>query len=254
MPNGLADPDFMLSLARGLGVLTAFADQREPLTVAEIARVTDMSRAASRRCLHTLSVLGYVEREGNRFTLKAKALSLGYAFLSSSTLAMRAQPLLDDLRNETGESCSLGVLEDGKVCYISRAETSRVMSVSPQIGSRLPLYCTSMGRVLLGGMSQADRARSLGETELVTMTPRTQTSVPALLAIIADVALEGRAIVDEELELGLRSIAVPVLGRSNVVAAMNIAAHAGGEPLDSFESRCLPHLKRAAQRLQMLCY
>jgi IclR family pca regulon transcriptional regulator len=202
-----------------------------------------------RRCLHTLVKLGYAAQTGQSYVLRPKALALGYAYLSSSSLALRAQPTLDALRDEIHESCSLGVAEEDDVYYVARAETTRIMSVALRPGSRLPLYCTSMGRVLLAAMPRSKQEAYLERTALVARTERTQTDRAALLAILADVAKQGFAIVDQELELSLRSIAVPIRQRGDVVAALNVGAHADRLPLVELRAKILPALRRVASDL-----
>lgn len=247
------DPEFMTSLARGLAVLRCFADEQRPMTVAQASRLTGLSRAAVKRCLHTLARLGYVAQDGVRYTLRPRVLALGYAYLSSSTLAMRAQPLLDGLRDEMHESCSLGVIEEDEVYYVARAEVSRIMSIALRVGSRLPLYCTSMGRVLLAGQGRAAQEAYLRRTELAPRTAGTITDPAALLALFAHVAEEGYAIVNEELEPGLRSIAVPVLdAQGGVVAAINVGTQAARVTLAELRARYLPPLRRAARELSSM--
>ena len=247
------DPDFMTSLARGLTVLRCFADERRPMTIAHASRLTGLSRPAVKRCLHTLVRMRYASQDGVNYALRPKVLVLGYAYLSSSSIALRAQPLLDDLRNELYESCSLGVIEEDEVYYVARAEVSRIMSVALHAGSRLPLYCTSMGRVLLAGRGRAAQEAYLRRTDLVALTPRTKTDKSGLLALFDDVASEGYAIVDQELELGLRSIAVPVTGSDGtVVAAINIGTQAERAPLADLRARYLPALRRVARELSVI--
>jgi IclR family pca regulon transcriptional regulator len=243
------DPDFMTSLARGLAVLRCFAEHERPMTIGEAARRTGFSRAAVRRCLHTLAVLGYAAQRERSYVLQPKALALGYAYLSSSTLAMRAQPLLDTLRDQLRESCSLGVIEEDEVYYVARAEVSRIMSITLRVGSRLPLYCTSMGRVLLAGRPGAEQDAYLRRIELTARTPATVTDRAQLLAILQKVADEGYAIIDEELEPGLRSIAVPVIGPRGVVGALNIGTQAARVPLPELRTRYLPALRAVARDL-----
>lgn len=249
MLEAQGDPDFMTSLARGLAVLRCFADARRPMTIAQASRLTGLSRPAVKRCLHTLVRLGYAAQDGAHYTLRPKALALGYAYLSSSTFAMRAQPLLDQLRDELHESTSLGVIEEDEVYYIARAEVSRIMSIALRVGSRLPLYCTSMGRVLLAGQPRAEQERYLARTTLMAATPTTQTDPANLLEIFAKVAEEGYAIVDQELELGLRSIAVPVIGPRGVTAAINIGTQAARVSMADLRLRYLPPLRRVARDL-----
>jgi IclR family transcriptional regulator, pca regulon regulatory protein len=251
--DACGDPEFMTSLARGLAVLRCFADERRPMTIAQASRSTGLSRPAVKRCLHTLVRLGYAAQDGVHYALRPKVLALGYAYLSSNTLAMRAQPLLDALRDELHESCSLGVIEEDEVYYVARAEVSRIMSIALHAGSRLPLYCTSMGRVLLAGQERAAQEAHLRRADLVARTPRTETDPSALLAVFGHVAEEGYAIIDQELELGLRSIAVPVIGAGGVVAAaVNVGTQAARVTPAEMRSRFLPPLRRVARELSAM--
>lgn len=219
------------------------------MTIAQASQETGLSRAAVRRCLYTLVQLGYAVQDGQSYMLRPKTLALGYAYLSSSSLVARAQPILEQLRDELHESCSMGVMEEDEVYYVARAESSRIISVALRAGSRLPLYATSMGRVLLSGLSRADREAYLRRTDLAQRTPRTITDRYELLALLDRVAEEGFAIVDQELELGLRSVAVPVLGRNGIAASINIGTQAARVPLAELRSRYLPALRRASRDL-----
>ncbi|HZV17438.1 MAG TPA: IclR family transcriptional regulator C-terminal domain-containing protein [Sphingobium sp.] len=243
------DPEFMMSLSRGLAVLQCFAEHEQPMTIAQASRMTGISRAAVRRCLYTLVTLGYAGQEGQRYVLRPRTLSLGYAFMSSNSLAVRTQPILDDLRDELGESCSLGVMEADEVHYVARAEASRIMSIALRAGSRLPLFATSMGRVLLAGLPRFQQEAYLRRANLQALTPRTQTDPGTLLELIAKVGEQGYAIVDEELELGLRSVAVPIRPASEVVAALNVGTAVARIPLTDLRTRILPSLRRGAARL-----
>jgi len=244
------DPDFMTSLARGLAVLSCFAEHRKPMTISQAAQRTGITRASVRRCLHTLVKLGYAARTEQSFSLRPKALALGYAFLSSSSLSVLAQPLLDQVRDTLRESCSLGVMEGDEVCYIARSEIARIMSVALRVGSRVPLYCTSMGRVLLAQLSIEEQKAYLARVPLLQRTSRTQVAVPELLKTLAKVRDQGYAIIDQELEIGLRSIAVPVFGLDGrVVASANIGTHSARVPLAELQSRHLPELQRIAREL-----
>ncbi len=230
--------------------MRCFAEREQPMTIAQASRHTGLSRPAVRRCLLTLEKLGYVAMDGTNYALRPKVMSLGYAYLSSTPLALRAQPLLDRLRDDLGESCSLGVIDEDRICYVARAEVSRIMSIALRVGSRLPLYATSMGRVLLGGLTREARSAYLCRADLIACTERTEI-LPARLHAICDKATEdGYAIVDQELEAGLRSIAVPVRGISGtIVAAINVGTQVEriGEP--ELRTRLLPALRRAAQEL-----
>lgn len=244
------DPEFMLSLARGLAVMRCFAEQERPMTIAQASRQTGLSRPAVRRCLLTLTKLGYAAQDGNHYVLRPKVMSLGYAYLSSTPLSLRAQPLLDQLRDELGESCSLGIMDDDQLCYIARAEVSRIMSIALRVGSRLPLYATSMGRVLLAGMPHDARNAYLRRTDLAALTQKTEVQPSRIHALCEKITEEGYAIIDEELEPGLRSIAVPVRSISgSIIAAVNVGTQASRVPVAQLRTRFLPSLRRCARDL-----
>lgn len=251
LPDVAGDPDFMTSLARGLAVMRCFADEQQPMTIAQASRLTGISRPAVRRCLHTLVQLGYAAKEDDRYALRPRAMALGYAYLSSNTLAVRAQPLLDRLRDELHESCSLGVLEDDEVYYIARAEEHRIMSISLRVGSRLPLYATSMGRVLLSARTRDEQAAYLKRTPIIAYSPKTEVNPSTLLDLFAKTGEQGYAIVDQELELGLRSIAAPVMGRDGIIAALNIGAQAARVSMVEMRTRLLPVLRRVARDISL---
>jgi IclR family pca regulon transcriptional regulator len=251
--DAMTDPDFMTSLARGLAVVRAFADSRKPQTIAQISQQTAIPRAAVRRCLHTLRQLGYVDAELNNFTLRPKILTLGYSYLSSTPLTIAAQPCLNGVSKALGESSSLAVLEEDQVLYVARAATSRVMSVSLSAGSRLPAYCTSLGRVLLAHLPDAELDAYLARTELLPMTEHTITDPVRLREVLAQVRRDGYAINSEELELGLRSIAVPVRGASGrVLAALNVGTQAARVTPERMVEEFLPVLRQGAQELAVL--
>jgi IclR family pca regulon transcriptional regulator len=251
--DALTDPSFMTSLARGLAVLRAFSDSARPQTIAQLSQKTGIPRAAVRRCLYTLKQLGYVDAELNNFSLRPKVLTLGYSYLSSTPLTVSAQPSLNNISRTLGESCSLAVLEDGEILYMARAAASRVMSVALNSGSRLPAYCTSLGRVLLSHLHADELDAYFATTTLRPMTERTVTSPKRLREILAGVRQAGYAVNDEELELGLRSIAVPVRGASGTVhAALNVGVQAARVSVERLEKEFLPVLLRGAQELSVL--
>jgi IclR family pca regulon transcriptional regulator len=248
-----SDPSFMLSLARGLAVLQAFSDQRRSLTIAQISHKTGIPRASVRRCLHTLIQLGYAEADGNNFTLKPKVLTLGYSYLSSTPLTVSAHPYLNQISRTLNESCSLAVLQDDEVLYVGRSAASRIMSVSLTTGSRLPAYCTALGRVMLAHLEPAELDGYLERVPLKAMTEKTVVSKTRLKEILAEVRRAGYATVEEELEIGLRSIAVPVRGASGrVLAALNIGAHAARVSNRKMTEEFLPVLQKGAQELSIL--
>ena len=248
------DPDFMASFARGLAVIRAFSGGTGRRTIGAIAQSTGLSRAAVRRCLYTLQQLGYVGAdEGRHYALRPKILALGYAFLSSSALVVSAKPLLDEVAATLHESCSMAVLEGEAIVYVARSAASRrLISMDLGVGSRLPAYCTSMGRVLLAGLKSDEFDRYLSKLVPVAYTERTVTQRETLRKVIAAVGSSGYAVVDQELEVGLRSMAVPVRDLAgDVVAALNVSTHASRVTIEDLSSRCLPALLRAAEALVM---
>lgn len=251
--DALTDPSFMTSLARGLAVVKAFSDQRRAMTIAQLSHKTGIPRAAVRRCLYTLKQLGYADSEANNFYLKPKILSLGYSYLSSTPLTIAAQPCLNQLSRTLNESCSLAVLESDEVLYISRSQTSRVLSVALSAGNRLPAYCTSLGRVLLAGLPEAELDAYFARTKLVAYTDRTVVSEERLREILASVRQKGYAVVEEELEIGLRSMAVPIRGASgSTMAALNVGAQTSRMTRSMVEQSFLPALLNAASELSVL--
>ncbi len=245
------DPDFMTSLARGLSVMQVFSRNSPRMTASQISAATGLSRAAVRRCLHTLRLLGYVDvEETNLFSLSHRVLTLSHAYTSSSRLPRAAQPILEKLSGVLHESCSVATLVDDELLYVARAHVSRIMTVDLGIGSRLPAYCTSMGRVLLAHLPERELDRYFEQVTLQRYTARTVVSKTRLRKILGEVRNRGFAVVDQELEDGLRSVAVPVKGAGDeVVAAMNTGTHALRLPVDEIEARILPHLLAAARNL-----
>lgn len=251
--DAFTGPDFMTSLARGLAVLRAFSDQRRSLTIAQISHRTGISRAAVRRCLHTLRELGYAEAEGNNFSLKSKVLTLGYSYLSSTPLTVSTAPYLNGISRSLNESCSLAVLLEDEILYVARSATSRIMSVSLNTGSRLPAYCTSLGRVMLAQLPLQTLDAYLARVKLKAYTERTVVSAARLREILDGVRMSGYALVDEELETGLRSLAVPVRGASgNVLAALNVGVQASRISAAHMVEAFLPVLLKGAQDLAAL--
>ncbi|HYW93060.1 MAG TPA: IclR family transcriptional regulator C-terminal domain-containing protein [Gammaproteobacteria bacterium] len=248
------DPNFMMSLARGLLVLRAFTEDQPGQTISRISEKTGISRAAVRRCLYTLEQLGYVAAHGSLFKLRPKALALGYAYISSTAFAELAQPVLDRVRDELHESCSMGVLDADEVYYVARSETKRIMSIALRVGSRLPAYCTSMGRAILAHLPASELEAYLSRVDLARRTDRTIASRKALLAELDSVRSVGYAIVDQELEADLRSVAVPVFDHSGrVIAAINVGTQATRVPYRTLSDRVVPVLKAAAVEISRQC-
>jgi IclR family pca regulon transcriptional regulator len=249
------DPNFMASLARGLAVIRAFTQQRRNLTIAQLSQRTAIPRAAVRRCLYTLTALGYVATDdGRSYALRPRILALGHAFLSSTPLVYAVQPLLEQITSLLHESSSMAVLEGDDILYIARSSTTtRLLSIELGIGSRLPAYCTSMGRVLLAGLAASALDAYLARVALVKLTGRTVATADELKRALQAVRRDGYCIVDQELEIGLRSIAVPVVDRAgHTVAAINVGTQSSRVPVSEMEARFLPPLRAAAHELALL--
>lgn len=245
-----AGPDFMLSLARGLRVIESFEGIRDGRTIVELSRTTGLSRAAIRRILITLEILGYVGRTRQVYRLRTQVLRLGFSFLSSSSVVEAAQPVLERITEQIHESSSMSMLDGDQIVYVARCSASRVMAAGLSVGSRLPAYCTSMGRVLLAALGPSELDAYFENLKPKAFTKKTITSIPRLKKTILRVRREGFAVVDEELEAGLRSIAVPVATRSNrFVAAINVGTHTSRIGYEELIKRCLPVLQAGAREL-----
>jgi IclR family pca regulon transcriptional regulator len=243
--------DFVQSLERGLSVIRTFDHEHPELTLSEVAAQTGVTRAVARRFLLTLAALGYVRSDGRFFSLTAKVLELGYAYLSSLSLPEVAEPHLEALVGEVNESSSVSVLDGHDVVYVARVPVSRIMTVSISVGTRFPAYATSMGRVLLAGMTEPDLAAYLSSVRLTPLTARTISSVAALRGELARVRTQGWSLVNQELEEGLRALAAPIRDRSGaVVAAVNVSAHASRTSLEAMRRDLLPPLLKAAARVE----
>ena len=245
----------MTSLARGIAVIRAFSQQRQRMSIAQVSVRTGIPRAAVRRCLYTLTQLGYVAPDDERnFTLRPNVLALGHAYLTSAPLVTSAQPLLDRVSATVHESCSMAIIDGDDILYVARSSSgTRIMSIDLSIGSRLPAFCTSMGRVLLGGLGTTERIAYLKRLRPTPFTPRTRVARDEIAAAIDAARQSGYAIVDQELEIGLRSIAVPVQdARGHVAAAINISVQAQRVPMSDMENRFLTPLREVASELALL--
>lgn len=213
--------EFVQSLARGLDVITAFDADHRRLTLSQVAERTRLNRATARRFLHTLMTLGYVAQEDHRFALTPHVMRLGYAFLSGQPLSEIAQPHLKNLSVTLGESTSVSILDGDEVLYIARVQTHRIMSTAIPVGTRFPAHATSMGRVLLADKPERELDELLATTVLSPLTPHTVTDPDELRAELARVRDQGYAVCDQQLALGLLSVAVPIREDRRVVAAIN---------------------------------
>jgi IclR family pca regulon transcriptional regulator len=261
-PTAAADPapkpgdTYVQSFARGLAVIRSFSAQAPTQSLSEVAARTGLTRAGARRILLTLEGLGYVESHGRQFRLTPKILDLGFAYLSSLPLWNLAEPVMEALAGEVKESCSAAVLDGAEVVYVLRVPTHKIMSINLGIGSRLPAYCTSMGRVLLAGLTAEALRDALAARPLQRFTARTLTDPQALAEAIARVREQGWCLVDQELEEGLVSIAAPIVDRSRrTIAALNISGQANrtspAEMIEGFLPRLLEAARSISSLLQM---
>ena len=241
------------SLARGLQVIRSFDADHPRMTLSEVASRTELSRATARRFLLTLVELGYVRFDGKLFELTSQVLQLGYAYLSSATLPQMIEPVLEELSAQVGESASASVLEGSEIMYIARVHTRSIMQVGISVGTRFPALSTSMGRVLLA-FEEPETIEKVLAAGGDALTPRTLTDTQALRVELLQVAQQGFAVVDQELSVGLRSVAVPVRGAdARVVAALNVSMSVGpGSEADAYEAaqRVLPALRAAAAKVE----
>jgi IclR family pca regulon transcriptional regulator len=241
----------MTSLARGLIVIQAFTQQHPQMTISQLSVKTGLSRAAVRRCLYTLTKLGFAGAEdGQRYALRPRMLTLSHTYTTSSALSTAAQPILERMSAAYRESFSVATLDGEDIVYIARTQVSRVMAVDLHIGSRLPAYCTSMGRVLLAYLPTEQLEHYLANVNLIPHTTRTITTIDKLRLALRNVRRLGYALVDQELEVGLRSLAVPVYAPSGrVVATVNLSGNAPRMPVFEMQSQFLGPLRQAAAEL-----
>lgn len=240
------DRDLMSGLAKGLRIIESFTADRHRLSIAEVAAISGYDRATTRRCLLTLKELGYCTHDGKYFTPTPRILRLGVGCLASLPLPKVVQPVLDRISETIGQSTSVSILDDSEIVYIARSSQKRVMSIALMPGSRLPAYCTSMGRVLLSSRSREEVSALLARTAITERTDRTETCISVLEAIVDDVRARGFSANDQEVEIGLRSVAVPLFNqRKEIIAAINVGLAASEEPMDSIIDRYLPVLLEA---------
>ncbi|MDC7785388.1 IclR family transcriptional regulator C-terminal domain-containing protein [Rhodoplanes sp. TEM] len=247
------DPNIMTSLVRGLAVIQAFSRESASLTISQISQKTGIPRAAVRRCLYTLRALGFADTDdGRQYVLRPRILALGHAYLSSIPLARVAQPLLRRIADTLNESCSIAILDGDDIVYVARASVSRIMTIDLHVGSRLPAAFTSMGRVLLAHRPPAELDERLARVTFQPFTVHTIRDVAALRAEILRVRAAGYSVMDQELELGLRSIAVPILSADGAAtAALNVGAHASRMSVADMVEKILPLLREAAEELSL---
>ena len=241
----------MAGLAKGLAIIEAFNASTTRMTVSDAAHLTDLSRPAARRCLLTLVDLGYLTHDGKFFTPLPRMLRLGSAYLSTSSLTQIAQPLLASARDELQESISLAVLDEGYSVFIARAEAIRIVSTGVKLGGRLPAYCSATGRVLLSGFPEDEIRSHLVSVPMKHLTARTLANADAVVQAVKRAAQDGYAISNEELEIGMSAMAVPVRNRSGEIeAALSVSVFSGRVSVTTLEQTFLPVLLAVAGRLQ----
>jgi IclR family pca regulon transcriptional regulator len=247
------DPHFMLSLARGLLVLQAFVGNGPKLTVSEAARVTGLARATARRCLYTLEKVGYVRMDGAAFVLESRFLPLARAYLRSLGPEGSVQVVLDRLRDQVDETCAIGKLEGAQVLYTSVARQTRSRTLGGTMGLRVPAFCTSMGRILLAELPEDEVQSVLRAFPPVKFTAFTVTNPDEIMDRIQEAARNGFSINDQELDMGLRALSVPIRDhRGRVIAALNAGGEAARLSNSLLVGRFLPLLQEAAEEISQL--
>jgi len=244
-------PEFLEALARALRIVQAFSRSTTPLTISDIARLVDLPRASVRRTLHTLGHLGYLETDGHTFRLTPRILTLASAYLLSNSISNVLQPAVERMTTEVRETCSAAVLDGDDAIMIANATPNRVINLSAQIGFRLPAVSSSLGRVLLAALDDAELDRLLSRITPKKLTAATVVDRIKLHRTILKARSEGYSLVDEEVEVGFRSISVPlrrVDGR--IIASLNIGAHSNRVSLDTMRKVFLPKLQTLAAELQ----
>jgi len=242
--------DFIQSLEKGLAVINSFSSERSAQTLSEVADLTGLTRATARRVLLTLSELGYVSQNNRTFSLTPKVLDLGYSFLSSLRVVEIAQQPMERLVEEVKESSSMSVLDGLDIVYVARVPTKRIMTIALALGSRLPAYPTSMGRVLLAGKTRPELDEYIAGTRFEQLTRHTIVDESEFRAVIDRVREDGYALVDQELEEGVRSIAAPIINRDlEVIAAMNVSCHASRVSVATMRKELRPRLLATADEI-----
>lgn len=247
----VVERDFMGGLAKGLVAIETFIADRPRQTISEVSKASGLDRATTRRCLLTLAHLGYADYDGKFFTLTPRILRLGTACLATMPLPQVVQPLLDQLSDELGESSSVSILDGADIVYIARAAQRKVMSISLMPGSRLPAFCTSMGRIMLAVLPDDVVHQMLTSAPRRARTLHTRTDPAAIMTELRKIRLDGYALIDQEVELGLRSIAIPVVNaRGTTVAAMNVGVSATQTSVEELAGLYLPALQRVQAELR----
>ena len=248
--GGRDDKEFMATLAKGLAVLGTFDKARPAMTLSQAAQATGLSRATARRILRTLTELGYVLQNGRQFSLSSGILKLGFAYLATQNWIEQASPLMRQLSEQFHESCSAAILQGSEIVYVARFPAGRIMSVTLAVGTRLPAFHTALGRIQLGFLDEAEVWCRLKSLRVESYTPSTITGIQALFDRVREDHAQGFSIVDEELERGLRSIAVPIVDRAGqAIAGLNISTHSTRTTRNEMRERFLPRLRAVAGQI-----
>jgi IclR family pca regulon transcriptional regulator len=241
-------PEFLEVLARGLRIFEAFRNSEGALTLSEVASRVNIPRASARRALFTLAQLGFVEHDGRMFTLTPHVLTLASAYLTTHVVPRVMQPIVERISREAGEACSAAVLDGDDVVFVARANPQRIVSVGLERGYRLPASSTAVGRVLLSALSDEELDKHLRRANPQRLTHRSITGKKKLRDVILLARREGYCAADQEVEIGFRSIAVPVSRVDGQVAcALHIGTHVVATSLDEAVRSLVPMLKRAAK-------
>jgi IclR family pca regulon transcriptional regulator len=246
------DPDFMLSLARGMLIFRAFAEERRKLTIAQMAAATGLKRSTAYRCLYTLTKLGYLESEGTQFMPRASTLTLGSAYFARGRWEAALQPILDGLRDRLGMTCALGSYDDGHIYYVVVSQSLGSLTLVASVGRRLPAYCTAVGRVFLADLDDAALETYVEGLTPIQYTPNTATDRQTLVRRIEDVRRDQYAVASQEIDLGVRALAVPIRFEGEVVAALMTGGEISVLTDEKLKQEFLPQLQKAASEIGML--
>jgi IclR family pca regulon transcriptional regulator len=247
------EPEYVMGLEKGLSVIEAFGMKKGPLTLTQAAEITGHTKGSVRRSLLTLCRLGYAVQKGHDFVLAPRSLRLGYAYVVSDPLTKVAQPILEITSERTQEAASIAVLDSQDAVFVARSTHRRSLSSGLGVGSRLPAYCSATGRVLLSGRPPAEVRFMLNRMARPALTPHTLTATSSIMKEIEFVGRHGYAIIDEELEIGIRSIAVPIRNaRGEMIAAMSLSVSTSRMTREGVMEHLLPELESARRHFAAL--
>ena len=247
------EKEYVMGLEKGLAIVEAFGIAKGPLTLTQAAEITGHTKAAVRRSLITLCKLGYVSQNGRLFQLAPRSLRLGHAYVASDPLTKVAQPVLDMMSERTKESSSIAVLDSQHAVFVARSTHRRSLSTGLGVGARLPAYCSATGRILLAGMKRGEVEFMLKRMSRPALTPHTRTTIADVMAEINTARDKGYAVCDEELEIGLRSIAVPIrTGDGQLLAALSLSVATSRMSRAQAVESLLPELERARRNFAAL--